>query len=314
QGEAVRAGQIVEARVRARADGGGVYLDHIGWKRLEGGFEPLFCDRKYSEGLHEGATLRVRVLSAGRHDHAAKVVPIENDDVLSDPSTAFQDWVERLGVHRVEEGTGDQAEAIEAVFDEALTQTVPLMGGGVLHVEHTRALTAFDVDAAGREGRGSAGVKALALNKVAVAEAARQMCLRGLGGVMAVDCVEPLNEGARSIVREACLGAFTAHDPRSAKVLKPSPFGILEAAIAWQDTPLDEVYARPDTDLLFALRSAQRTLTADTGGFYTLELGQAAYEAYLIRKSFADAEISTHFHGRLSLERADSGQEGLRRQ
>ncbi|MEO1641957.1 MAG: ribonuclease E/G [Pseudomonadota bacterium] len=315
EGEAVRAGQIVEARVRARADGGGgVFLDHIGWKRLEGGFEALFCDRKHAEGLHEGMTLQVRVLSAARRDHAAKITPVESGEAFSDPSMGFHDWMERLGVQRVEEVQGVQTEIIQAAFDESLTHTVPLVSGGVLHIERTRAMTAFDVDAAGREGRGSAGAKALALNKVAVAEAARQMCLRGLGGVMAVDCVEPLNEGARSIVRDACVDAFTVHDPRTAKVLKPSAFGILEAAIAWQDTPIDEVFSRSETGLLLELCLAQRALRADTGGFYTLGLGEAVYEAYLKRKGIADAEISAHFQGRLKLGRADGRQEGLRRQ
>lgn len=313
-GENVRSGQVIEARVRAREDGGGAFLDHIGWKRSGGGLEPLYCDRKYARDVHEGQTLRVKVLSAQRRDHAAKVVPVEPSLDTSLQTHAFEDWVRRLSVSNVEEANSETAVSIDIAFDEVDLETVPLRTGGAVHIERTRALTAIDVDSSGRKGRGSAGASALSLNREAVAETARQLCLRGLGGLIAVDCVEPLNDAARGQMRETFLQTFRAHDTRDIQVLKPSKFGLLEAAVPWQDTPVSECVGTPDYQLVTELRLAQSALANDAAKFYTLGLRKSVHEAYLNRKSVVDAELRTYFHGRLAIINSGDDAEGLRRQ
>ncbi|MEM7493246.1 MAG: ribonuclease E/G [Pseudomonadota bacterium] len=311
--EAVRAGQIVEARVKARDEMGGVFLEHISWKRWEGGFEPLYCDRKTAQGLTEGQALAVRVVSAARQDHVARVIPIEGDRPFSEPEDALKDWIELLGIEQVSEAQS-KADTIDAVFDEVRTGSVGLSEGGMIHIERTRGMTVIDVDSAGRRGRGSAAARALSLNKQAVSETARQICLGGLGGVFAIDCVEPLTDVARTQLRNILVETFKDHDPRKLMAQKPSRFGILEAATAWRSTPVSEALETAEMSLALALRRAHKEMSIETGGFYTLELGRAAYDAYLAYKAVVDAQIAAYFHGRLSLAKLSSGQEGLKRQ
>lgn len=313
--ENVRAGQIIEGRVRALSDDGGVFLDHIGWKLWQGGFEPLYCDRKHSNGLREGQTLLVKVLSAGRRDHAAKVAPYDGKQERSHPSDAFAEWASALGVDRIETVSSNHADLIDDAFDEGVLERVSLPAGGAIYFERTRALTAIDVDAAGRSARGSASARAraLSLNKSAVLEVARQISLRGLGGLFAVDCVEPLNEAAREKIRKALVEAFDGHDKRSINVLRPSKFGLLEASVAWANAPIDETLVQSDIQLALELKAAHREMMHDKGGFYTLGLVERVYEAYLMRKSVVEDEVQAYFHGRLVIERASSGQEGLKR-
>ena len=270
--ENVRAGQIIEARVRALGNDGGVFLDHIGWKLWQGGFEPLYCDRKHGGGLREGQTLLVKVRSASRRDHAAKVMPYEGDLTPSHPADAFDDWSSALGVDRIEAAKHDDADLIDAAYDEAVLERLALPDGGAIYLERTRALTAIDIDAADRGGRGSAGARALSLNKSAVREVARQISLRGLGGLFAVDCVEPLNDAARGTIRDTLIEAVKAHDPRPINVLKPSKFGLLEASLAWRDRPIDEALGQSDIKLALELKAAHREMMHDKGGLYTLAL------------------------------------------
>lgn len=311
--EAVRAGQVIEARVRGQDESGGVFLDHIGWTLWEGGFEPLYCDRKNAQGLNEGQTLNVRVMSAARRDHVARVIPSDADVALSRPENAFHDWASMLGLSRIEEIATEISDVIDAAYDDVTALCIGLSGGGVIHVERTRGLTVIDVDSAGRKGRGSAAARALSLNKQAVLEAARQICLHALGGVFAIDCVEPLTDEAKTQLRDAIVEAFKENDTRHLSAQKPSRFGVLEAATAWRSTPILEILDRSDMGLALALQGAFREMSAETRGFYTLELGPATYQAYVERKRVVDQQIEGHFHGRLELKHSHNGREALRR-
>lgn len=308
--EAVRPGQTVIARVRAKDQSGGVFLDHIGWKRWEGGYEPLFCDRRHSDGLLEGQTLHVRVISAERQDHAARVEPNSTDTPLSYPKTAFVDWIAGLGVTDVRVAEGD---AIDQSFDEVELESVALQGGGAIHIERTRALTAIDVDAAGRISKGSAGAKALSLNRAGVEEVARQISLRRLGGAVVIDCVAPLNEGTKDKVRSAFLKAYREMVALKVDALKPSRFGLMEIALPWSDTPVEEISKSAEMQLLLGLRSSAREMAHDAGSLFTLGLRDDVFDAYLSRKTYVDDLIRSKLSGRLTLTKALDGKEGLGR-
>lgn len=312
--EAVRPGQVVEARVRAVDDKRGAFLEHFGCKLWQGGYEPLFCDRRHAKGLLEGQTLKVSVSSAARRDHAARVTPLDIDRPLSDSSAAFEIWRQRLDLQKVVTADAEQAVLIDEAFEEAGQDTVELHGGGRLYIERTRALTAIDVDAEARTGKGSVGARALSLNRVAAQETARQLCMRRLGGAVILDCVAPLNQEAREKVRIACFEALAAHGMQTAEVLKPSRFGLMELSLPWLDAPIDEWLETSESQLLMWLRTAGQQLDQARGKFYSLHLGEQTYAAYLERKDAVDALLKDKFVGRLSIERALNGQEGLNRQ
>jgi len=83
---------------------------------------------------------------------------------------------------------------IEEQIDEALSPAVDLPGGGSLIISQTPALTAIDVNTGGADGGGKEKT-ALAVNRAAAGEAARQIRLRNISGLIVVDFV-PLRQDA----------------------------------------------------------------------------------------------------------------------
>lgn len=293
RGERARFGDVMNARLRT-------FADHVqgAFVELASG-EEAFLRLKTRDGLTEGALLRVVVKSEMRHEKLARVAQAEGA-ITEGP--AFERWCEALP-YGAKVVSDNDAEMVDAAFEDALASLVTLPKGGRLYIEQTRALTAFDIDTAGRKGRGSAGARALALNRDAAREMARQASLRGLGGNLVLDCVGPLNAAARNEIQSTTLNALKAIGLAAPKVLKPSPIDLLEASIPWRVQPLgDQINSDPsETVLLELLRAAQREAAANSMQFYELCLGGAVWQAYLARRNDADAAIETHFGGRLTV-------------
>lgn len=152
---------------------------------------------------------------------------------------------------------------IDRALEEALERRVALPGGGALSIEPTAALVAIDVDAGGRRGPGDGERFAYELNLRATSEIARQLRLRRLGGIVAVDFVSMRARDHQKKVVEAMIAAL-AEIPRSARTAPMSPFGVMELALAQLETPLHEILCDEDGRLtaesvaLQALRHVER--------------------------------------------------------
>lgn len=159
---------------------------------------------------------------------------------------------------------------IDHAIDDALSLHAPIPGGGALTIEPCAALVAIDVDAGGRQGQSDAEKFALDLNIAAAREAALQIRLRGLGGVMAIDFVSMRQKSNRDRLDQAIRTAF-ADDPWSVQFGGFSRFGVYEMARAQFRTPLHEILRAPDgrlsaeTIALSALRAIEREARAVTG-------------------------------------------------
>jgi len=131
-----------------------------------------------------------------------------------------------------------------------------------LIIEPTAALVAVDVDAADRKGAG--GPKFAAdLNKAAAREAARQIRLRNIGGVVAIDFLPSRKKADQSQLLEAVKAAFRK-DPAKIDVAPPSRFAIVELARQRLGRSLAEIMldadrrATAETRALAALRALER--------------------------------------------------------
>lgn len=79
---------------------------------------------------------------------------------------------------------------IEKQLKRLLGKVVNLDGGGHLIIEQTEAMWVIDVNSGSRTGTSSnQEVIALQVNEAAMKEIARQMSLRGMGGIIIVDCI-----------------------------------------------------------------------------------------------------------------------------
>ena len=144
-------------------------------------------------------------------------------------------------------------EEIEGEFAALSESAVPLPGGGVLHIQTTRALTAVDVDS------GGAGDGLARFNETALPEIARQIRLRNLSGAILLD-VAGLSAKRRQALLEP-LRAALAPD-RLARLVGLTGLGLLEMVRDRIHPPLAEILHTPLAEGLAALRQAVRDAAA----------------------------------------------------
>lgn len=154
-------------------------------------------------------------------------------------------------------------DAVDAALEDLISRQAPIPGGGMLIIEPTSAMVAIDVDAEGRKGSGDPERFARELNVAAALEIVRQIRLRALGGLIAVDFVSMRQEESRKAVSAAfkiALGTL----PWTQQMAPMSRFGVIECAIEQLLTPLHEILLGPDgrvtaeTAALDVLRAIER--------------------------------------------------------
>lgn len=172
-------------------------------------------------------------------------------------------------------------EAVDAALEDLIARQAPIPGGGMLIIEPTSAMVAIDVDAEGRKGSGDPERFARELNVAAALEIVRQIRLRALGGLIAVDFVSMRQEESRKAVAAAfkiALGTL----PWAQQMAPMSRFGVIECAIEQLLTPLHEILLGPDgrisaeTAALDVLRAVEREAAAYGGRRILARAPQAA--------------------------------------
>ena len=121
---------------------------------------------------------------------------------------------------------GDWPLDLDALFDCALAATVPLPGGGAIHIDEARAAVLIDVDTGSRD-TGSAARSSRRANLAAARMIARQLRLRQLGGGIVVDFAALDAPRERERLRQA-IAAALAGDPARPQLLGWTRLGHLE--------------------------------------------------------------------------------------
>ena len=158
-----------------------------------------------------------------------------DDDELADDMTEYLDVIapgksglikvskdsevplfERLGIER------------QIKFSFGKNVTIPQSKGAYLVIEHTEALHVIDVNS-GNISRNSNNQEdsALAVNKIAASEVARQLRLRDMGGIIVVDFIDMTNN-ANKIELYEHLKTEMQKDRAKHKILPPSKFGLIQ--------------------------------------------------------------------------------------
>lgn len=110
---------------------------------------------------------------------------------------------------------------INSQLEAALSNRVSLASGGWLMIETTEAMTTIDVNSGGDE-KDARGV-----NLEAAAAIGRQMRLRALGGLIAIDFIDMHNDGDNEAVL-AVLDAGFQGDKNPVRIGPMSEFGVVE--------------------------------------------------------------------------------------
>ena len=137
-----------------------------------------------------------------------------------------------------------EREGVEDAIEALLEPRVALPSGGYLLIEPVRTLTAVDVNTGGAEGRGGPAAQALAVDLEAAAEIPRQLRLRALSGLIAIDFLALRDEAARKRVVEA-LKRGLEDDPQPGRVFAPRRSGLVEMTRRRARPALHEILTEP---------------------------------------------------------------------
>ena len=156
------------------------------------------------ESLAEDMKEYLNVIAPGKSD-IVKITPLGDIPLF-----------EKLGIER------------QIKFSFGKNVTIPQSKGAYLVIEHTEALHVIDVNS-GNISRSSSNQEetALAVNKIAATEIARQLRLRDMGGIIVVDFIDMTNnENKRDLYEH--LKAEMQKDKAKHKILPPSKFGLIQ--------------------------------------------------------------------------------------
>ena len=228
----------------------------MGLARLDLGQATGTLRLRSEAAVHEGQPLRVEVVAEPLRGKPAALRRIEALPAGERPGRlgappGVAEQLAALGF--ADPLTGDAArEAADEAEAQAIATVHALAGGLNLAVEPTRALTAVDVDLA------EAGLSVSQANLQAIAQAARLLRLKAIGGLIALDLIG-FPKSARTLV--AAAQAAFAPDGAEVAVAAPSRFGLMEIAKPHARQPLHEQLLDPG-GRPSARTCAQRTVRA----------------------------------------------------
>jgi ribonuclease G len=205
---------------------------------------------------------------------------------------------------------------LDAVFDQALSATLALPGGGSVHFEATRAGMLIDVDT-GTPETGSPEGTAPTANLAAAETIARQIRLRNLGGGIVVDFVGLDSRPAREKLRAAFAEAL-APDPAAPQLLGWTRLRHFELVRPRRSRPLAEALLEPRSGGALvktavtvsheALRALRRGARAQPGRQWRLTVAPDAAAALMGPVAGAVQQAEQRFARSIAIE-ADPGYE-----
>jgi len=137
-----------------------------------------------------------------------------------------------------------EAEGVDAEIDKALRPRVWLKSGGYLVIEETEALVSIDVNTGKFLGKSDFEKTVLRTNREAAREIARQLRLRGLGGIIVVDLIDMREREHRDDVL-ALFEEQLRKDPARTRVEGISELGLLQLTRKWSRPGIAHQLTRP---------------------------------------------------------------------
>ncbi len=117
---------------------------------------------------------------------------------------------------------------IERQIEQTGQRKVPLPSGGEIVIDETEALISIDVNTGSHKARGGDEKNVIyAVNLEAASEAARQIRLRNLGGLIIIDFIDMKERRHRNAIYEKMVEEM-AHDKAKNHILPISTLGILQ--------------------------------------------------------------------------------------
>ncbi len=162
----------------------------------------------------------------------------ELEEVITDDKDIYEQALEFLKAHQpgdleklrlYEDGSYSlwKLYGLEGVLDDATRTRVWLKSGGYLVIEPTEALTVIDVNTGKYDGNKNADSTFLKINLEAAVEAAKQLRLRNISGIIIIDFIDMKREADKLDVLSA-LNTELKKDPVKASLVDMTKLNLAE--------------------------------------------------------------------------------------
>jgi ribonuclease E len=179
--------------------------------------------------IYQESSLVIRAIRDYFHPDIGEML-IDTDDIYEQArqfmSHVMPDMVSRVKRYRDDVPLYSRFQ-IEHQIETAHSRTVPLPSGGAIVIDHTEALVSVDVNSARATRGGDIEETALRTNLEAADEAARQMRLRDLGGLIVIDFIDMESTKNQREVEQRLKDALH-YDRARVQMGKISRFGLME--------------------------------------------------------------------------------------
>jgi ribonuclease E len=179
--------------------------------------------------IYQESSLVIRAIRDYFHPDIGEML-IDTDDIYEQArqfmSHVMPDMVNRVKRYRDDVPLYSRFQ-IEHQIETAHSRTVPLPSGGAIVIDHTEALVSVDVNSARATRGGDIEETALRTNTEAADEAARQMRLRDLGGLIVIDFIDMESSKNQREVEQRLKDALH-YDRARVQMGKISRFGLME--------------------------------------------------------------------------------------
>ncbi|WP_100331715.1 Rne/Rng family ribonuclease [Bacillus xiapuensis] len=185
------------------------------------------------------------------------------------------------------------ANGLEGQAEKALKRIVWLPSGGFLVIEKTEAMTVMDVNTGKFTGKSSQAQTVLLTNKEAAREAARQLRLRDISGIIIIDFIDMFSDKDRREI-ERLMKSEAKKDPKSMTVREFTSLGLMQITRKKTKSSLLETLTVPCA----VCRGNGRVKSAETMAFELerklLEYARDEHEAILLEVT---ADVKAVFAG-----------------
>ncbi len=155
--------------------------------------------------------------------------------------TLYPDLEGGLLFHNSDESIFEDA-GVEEQIEEALDREVRLKNGGTIAFDRTEAMIVIDVNMGKATAKGDDAI--FNVNKMAAEEAARQIMLRNLSGLIVIDFISMKNKGRLKRLIEALRSKFLK-DSRHTDVLGLTAAGLMEITRQREGVSLEDLMLAP---------------------------------------------------------------------
>lgn len=213
------------------------------WKQILGSSE------KSSSGstLYRDQDILERILREGATSSVTRIV-VDTQATYDRAMKYFNNWsdTKARAKLRVYSGTAPILSnyGIYQQMEKAIQPLVQLPSGGTLVIQATEALTSIDVNTSSMTSTDNQPETILRTNIEAAEEAARQLVLRDIGGLIVIDFIDMDNPRDQQIVWQKLSDALQ-HDKSQPQISYFSEFGLVEMSRRRQRQRLSEMLTMP---------------------------------------------------------------------